>query len=219
MYRIYIVDDDEIERRGMSALPLFGQLEVEIVGQAWNGEMALEDIGRLRPDIVISDVRMPVMDGLILAERLNREFPEILLILMSGYEDFQAVRQAIRWDAEAFLTKPLNIEELKAALIGAMDRLDAERRRVKHRERVSRQIDQLLPVLRERVIRDLILGVPLLNDDAMQMEIAETGLFREADRFCVFDVQIENWDVVRECSGDIFSALQEMEGEHDILPV
>lgn len=219
MYRIFLVDDDDIERRGICALPLFEQLELEIVGDAWNGKEALEGIRQARPDIVLSDVRMPVMDGLALAGAMGREMPEIKLILMSGYEDFEAVRQAIQLGVNSFLTKPLNIEEFKSTLIRTMDELDVEHNRLRRREKVNWYMDRLVPVLRERVVRDLMLGVQLPDDNELHNEVAETGIFRGVERVCVFGVQIDNWESIREESYNPMDVLKEMEGRHDMVPV
>lgn len=216
VYRVFLVDDDDLERRGIRALQLFEQLELTIVGEAWNGELALQQMHALRPDIVLSDVRMPVMDGLRMAAALRRELPGVKLIMMSGYEDFDAVRQSIQVGAEAFLTKPLRIDELKHTLSQVLDALDAERNRTRRRETVARYVARLMPMLRERLLRDLMLGVRHLDGGETQRELEEIGLFQDVDQFCVFAVQLSG---PGEAQAGALDALKEVEGQHEAIPV
>ena len=97
MYSLLIVDDEPLSQVGLKSMVDWASLDVEIVGAAPNGLAALEAIGRLRPDIVIADLRMPLLDGLGLVERCRAE-PDggPAFIMVTGYADFDSLRRAMR---------------------------------------------------------------------------------------------------------------------------
>lgn len=219
MFSVFLVDDDDIERRGIQMLPLFQRLGLEIIGEAWNGALALEKIRQLKPDIVLFDVRMPVMDGLAMAEVMLREMPEIKAVMMSGYEDFETARAAIQLGVSSFLTKPLNIEELGATLSRVVDELVSERKQIEHQQSVDRYMDKMVPVLREHLLHDRMLDVRLSGDQDFQNDILETEVFQYVERFCVLEIRIDNWQSARLGPYSAFQVLQEMENSLEIIPV
>lgn len=89
MYRLLIVDDEEIEREGMARLIPWEDFDIELAGTAWNGAEGFEKIQSCRPDIVLTDIKMPVMDGIELIRRTRKEFPEVEFVVLSGYGEFQ----------------------------------------------------------------------------------------------------------------------------------
>ncbi len=219
MFSIFLVDDDDIERRGIKMLPLFQRLGLEIIGEAWNGALALEKIRQLKPDIVLFDVRMPVMDGLTMAKVMMQEMPEIKAVMMSGYEDFETVREAIQLGVSSFLTKPLNIEELGTTLSRIADELESEQRQIEHQQNVDRYMDKMMPVLREHLLHDRMLGIRLSDDQDFQNDILETEVFQYVKRFCVLEIRIDNWQSDRLGPYNAFEVLQELENSVGIIPV
>jgi len=111
MYRMLIVDDEPLSRVGLKSMVDRADLDVEVVGTASNGLEALESIGRLRPDIVIADLRMPALDGLGLIERCRAD-AELCpaFIVVTGYADFDSLRRAMRDSAVDYLVK-LELDE------------------------------------------------------------------------------------------------------------
>ena len=159
MYRLLVVDDDDIERRGLSNLDAWKELDVGCVGKAWNGEEALRLCSELTPDIVITDVRMPVMDGITLARQLHVQYPAIAVILISGFEDFTAARSAVNAGALGYLVKPVNLKELVRIVKEATGRLDRRMELVTEQDRLRSRLEELMPVERERYIKDQLLGM------------------------------------------------------------
>lgn len=88
----------------------------EVAAATQNGKLALEKIEEISPDVLITDIRMPVMDGLELIKNVALNFPYIKIIIISGYSDFEYAKQAIKYGVKDYLLKPLDLEELKAAL-------------------------------------------------------------------------------------------------------
>ncbi|PZD95759.1 hypothetical protein DNH61_09880 [Paenibacillus sambharensis] len=109
--RLLLVDDEGWFREGLSKLIGNNQLGWEVVGEASDGEEALAMIEAAMPDLVITDINMPVMDGLGLAGRLSGLYPDIMVIILTGYRDFEYARQALRYGAVEFLLKPLALDE------------------------------------------------------------------------------------------------------------
>lgn len=93
---------------------------VEVIATANNGRRAVEEIEKAPPDLVITDIRMPLMDGLELVEWLNREYVDVRKIIVSGYSEFEYARRAIRYGVQDYLIKPVSAEELRGALLSAV---------------------------------------------------------------------------------------------------
>ena len=96
LYRILLVDDEEEVRKGIIRKIDWGHLGFQMAGDAENGEDALEKIEQLKPDVVMTDIRMPYMDGLTLAGRIRQKYPSMKVLIFSGYDDFEYAQQAIK---------------------------------------------------------------------------------------------------------------------------
>jgi len=111
--KILIVDDQERARRGLKAL-LATQPELEVVGEAADGEEAVRLAEALRPDVVLMDVRMPNMDGIEATKRIKRAHPEIKVIVLTMYDTHR--REALEAGADAFVLKSEGFERLMVAI-------------------------------------------------------------------------------------------------------
>ncbi len=125
MYRVILVDDERLIVRGLSTVVPWAELGCEVAGTAHDGAAGLELIRSLRPDIVLTDIRMPNMDGLTMLAAIRSEFPEIQMSVLTAYRDFEYARQAITLGVCRYLLKPSNLEELKEAIRQMVSRLDA----------------------------------------------------------------------------------------------
>ena len=125
MYRVVLVDDERLIIRGLSTVVPWAELGCEVVGTAYDGNDGLELIRRIRPDIVLTDIRMPNMDGLTMLAAIRSEFPEIQMSVLTAYREFDYARQAITLGVCRYLLKPSNLEELKDAVRQMAARLDA----------------------------------------------------------------------------------------------
>ena len=111
MYRIILVDDEEEVRKGIIRKIQWEKLGFTIVGDAENGEDALEKIEQSEPNVVMTDIRMPYMDGLTLAERIRQKYPSMKILIFSGFDDFEYAQQAIKLNVTEYILKPVNMEE------------------------------------------------------------------------------------------------------------
>ena len=129
MYRVLVVDDEKYIRRSIINRIRWEECGTEVAGEAGDGKEACELIALYRPEIVITDIRMPGMDGLELAEWIAREYPSIRMIIISAYNDFEYARKAIRYGVKEYLLKPVVGEELEGTLL----RLEMELEQAKAR--------------------------------------------------------------------------------------
>jgi len=110
--KMLIVDDEPIISQGLRMTIPWDSHGIEVIGEASDGKQALEILEKQRVDIVLTDVRMPEMDGIQLAKTIHEQMPHIRVIIISGYDDFHYAREAIRFRVKDYLLKPVDIEEL-----------------------------------------------------------------------------------------------------------
>ena len=125
MYRVVLVDDERLIIRGLSTVIPWAELGCEIAGTAHDGVSGLELIRSIRPDIVLTDIRMPNMDGLTMLAAIRSEFPGIQMSVLTAYRDFEYARKAITLGVCRYLLKPSNLDELQEAVKLMVSRLDA----------------------------------------------------------------------------------------------
>lgn len=124
MYKIAIADDEAAIRHGLKHLLDMAEYGLDIVAEAANGAEALNDVRTHRPHILITDIRMPVMDGLALLKIVSGEFPDMKCIVLSGYDDFELVKEAMKYKVENYLLKPVDKDELAVTLEDAIRKID-----------------------------------------------------------------------------------------------
>ncbi|MCG7379459.1 response regulator [Paenibacillus sp. ACRSA] len=115
-YKVLLVDDEPWNRDILRNLGAWAELGMIVAGEAEDGQEALQLIGQLQPHIIITDMRMPGTDGVELLQTLSAQYPMIKVIVVSGYDDFNYAKHAIRHRAADYLLKPVNPEELNAVL-------------------------------------------------------------------------------------------------------
>ncbi|CAM4245475.1 two-component system response regulator YesN [Paenibacillus endophyticus] len=125
MIKVLIVDDESWTRDIIKAFGDWEQLGMVIAGEAEDGQDALRQTEELAPDIIITDMRMPGTDGVQLLQLLNVRFPQIKTIVVSGYDDFQYAKHALRYKAMDYLLKPVDPKELNTALLHCKNSLEA----------------------------------------------------------------------------------------------
>ncbi|KWX70540.1 response regulator transcription factor [Paenibacillus jilunlii] len=126
MWKIAIIDDERQVLKGMKRAIPWDELEAEWVGEAMNGEDGLEVIRRTQPDIVITDLYMPVMSGLDMMEQLRKEGFQGKIIILSGYSDFEHARAALRFHVTDYVSKPISLPTLKSILSNVIQELEEE---------------------------------------------------------------------------------------------
>ncbi|CAM4515883.1 response regulator [Paenibacillus typhae] len=155
-YKVLLVDDEPIILRSLKVAIPWEELGLTIAGEARNGEAALRLIEESSPQIVISDIRMPVIDGIALMKELLPKNPKLLFIFISGYGEFEYARDALRLGAFDYLLKPIDHDELTDMLTRARAKLD----RQKENEQLMHSVQMLSILARERMFAEFTLGNP-----------------------------------------------------------
>lgn len=127
MLRIFLAEDESIIRETLRDTVPWAQYGYVFSGEAGDGEMALPLIRQVKPDVLVTDIRMPFMDGLALSKLVRQEFPEMKIVIISGYDDFEYARQAINIGVDRYLLKPITKNALLGVLEEIKEKIESER--------------------------------------------------------------------------------------------
>lgn len=175
MYTLLIVDDEWQTRKGLRELVDWQALGIEVVGDAGDGQEALRQLERLKPDILLTDVRMPHLDGIELARQARALLPQIAIMFISVYSDAEYLRNALRLEAVDYLYKPIHIEELKKAITSLIGRLDQSAQEKAQQEQVRHLLETSRPLLIERFLHSWFSGI-LDDEQAIRAKLELLGL-------------------------------------------
>ncbi|AIQ17907.1 response regulator [Paenibacillus sp. FSL H7-0357] len=153
-YKVLLVDDEPIILRSLKVAIPWDELGLEIAGEARNGEVALRLIEEKAPQIIISDIRMPVIDGIALMKEVLPRSSKLIFIFISGYGEFEYARDALRLGAFDYLLKPIDHDELTEMLTRAKVKLDKQ----KENEQLMLSVQMLSTLARERMFAEFTLG-------------------------------------------------------------
>lgn len=176
MYRLLIAEDEPLEREGL--LNAVERLSPEIgeIRVAENGRQAVELAEEFGPDLAILDIKMPGIDGIEAARRLRQRNPELQVIFLTAFDQFEYARQALRLQAAEFLVKPAADEEVADALRKAAHTLGERREADASQEELSRTVELLTPLAERQLIEKLLLG----DEKSLESVAALLGSRREA---------------------------------------
>lgn len=158
LYKVLIVDDEEEIRQGIIKKIDWETYGFKIVGDAENGEDALEKAEKLQPDIVMTDIKMPFMNGLELGEKLKDLMPSTKIIIFSGSDDFEYAKKAIKINALGYVLKPINSMELIEVLKKLKKQIDEEYNEKKNIENLKKYYEESLPLFKEKFLVGAIEG-------------------------------------------------------------
>lgn len=173
MYKLLIVDDEYIVRTGLRETVDWADNGIEVVGEASNGADGLNMILKYHPDIVLTDIRMQNMGGLELLKKVQSLEIDCEVIIISGYEEFDYVREALKCGAFAYLVKPVDNEELLETVENAIKKLIKNRSRNKYFTRLQDEIG----TVKQQYLRDLLNGKISSRDElAEKLEFYNIGI-------------------------------------------
>lgn len=140
MLKIFLAEDEVIIRETIKRMIPWEELGFELVGEAADGEMALPLLIRQKPDLLITDIKMPFMDGLTLAKLAKKELPELKIVILSGYDDFNYAKQAINIGVEDYLLKPITKNALIERISEIRSRYEHEKTQKEYYEKFQREM-------------------------------------------------------------------------------
>lgn len=200
-YKILLVDDEEEVRTGIMKKIEWEKLGFHLVGDAENGKDALEKITQLEPDLLLTDIRMPYMDGLELARRAKAERDSIEVVFFSGFDEFEYAQRAIKLNAIEFILKPIDEEELTELLRKLKLQMDEKLAQARDISMLRENYRRTLPILREYFLNELVSG-----------KLSGEEILKGFDTYEIPVKEAESWAVVT-------MDIQVQEGEEELLPL
>lgn len=154
--KVLILDDEPIQRRGIAAKLESLGLPLTVAGTAADGEEGLELLRELKPDIVMTDIRMPEMDGLAFIERARQADGKLAMIVLSGYSEFEYAKRAMQYGVTDYLLKPLDDDELRAVLVRTMAQIMDARASRSEVERMKQHLESGREYTRQQLLTRMI---------------------------------------------------------------
>ncbi|MDQ0091321.1 two-component system response regulator YesN [Paenibacillus anaericanus] len=179
MLKALVVDDEYLVRMGITQTIDWAEYNVEIVGEASNGEEGLELALLHRPDVIITDIRMPFMNGLEFIEKIRVTDPLVGIVVLSGYDEFQYAQAAIRYGASTYLLKPINIEELAATVRNIGNEILEKKKHHQHYAQLRGEISSISKQFWQDLLHGQLQGANII-----------------AEKTNLLDLQLEPGDVV-----------------------
>jgi len=186
MYKVFFVDDEASMRAGIRDSVDWDNSGFTLAGEAPDGEMALALMQEIMPDILITDVRMPFMDGIELSRRAKKVMPWIKIIILSGHDEFEYAKQAIAIGVEDYLLKPVTSGKLMEILSVIAGRIEEEKEKLRN---VQELIEGTKKVKTERLISDLLYG-GITAEEALSLA-EELNLPIQGNHYLVMYIELQ----------------------------
>ncbi len=182
MYKLMVVDDEYNIRSGICTAIPWEQYGIEVVGEAIDGIDALEKFDKLQPDIVITDIYMDNMDGLKLAEALTRKNPDVKIIILSGYDEFEYAKKSIDLKVFSYILKPVLPNELISIVKKLTSEMDQEKEIRLRMDYLEKELEENKRYLKEKLLIDLLEG-----------RIASSEEFKKRAEFLGLDLSYKSY--------------------------
>ena len=213
MMKVFLVDDEIAIRESLRNSFPWEEKGFQLVGEAPDGEMALPMIRDLNVDILLTDIRMPFMDGIRLCEEVQRTMPWVERILLSGYDDFEYARKAISLGVREYLLKPVTAKELESALDRVRKQIEEKRRERENLSAMASRMRSENALLRDKLLESLFTeeGDPS-DDDAVVRQMRGLGMNLMAGCYAVLDISFAAEGEARSACRSALTSLAEMSG-------
>ena len=189
-YKVMLVDDEDEVREAIKKRINWEEIGFNVVASAENGEDALEKAKKYNPDVVMSDIQMPFMDGLTFCRMLKSDQPGTKFIIFSGYDEFEYAKEAIRLEAEEYILKPIDAEELKRVFLRIKERLDDEYNKRRNLEVLQKYYNESLPILQEQLLIGILEG--RIGENSIHKYVKDYNVDLNASFYCVCVVEATN---------------------------
>jgi len=158
MYRLLVVDDEDAIRKGLMKKIDWNRVGFETPNVASDGEEALRIISCEKPHVILTDIRMPNMDGLELLRRIKKDYPSIRTIILSNYNDFEYAREGMRYGASAYILKPTSNEEIYSTFNGIYHELAEKDKQLAELSTIKSKSNEYLDLLKYNLLGDITSG-------------------------------------------------------------
>lgn len=164
MYKVMIVDDEPVIKKGLQCFIDWSLLQCEVICEASNGMEAVDMLDYYDVDIVVTDIRMPGMDGLALSDYVHRNFPQTKVIILTAFADFSYAQTAIQFEVVDFVVKTNPTEQIPRAIEKATRLLEKEREQTQKVRQLESKINDNLSEISEKLLKEAVGG--LISDEA-----------------------------------------------------
>ena len=158
MLKVFLVEDEFVVREGIKNNVDWKSHGYDFCGEASDGELAFPMIQKLKPDIVITDIRMPFMDGLALSKLIKKEMPWIEIIILSGFEEFEYAKEGIKIGIAQYLLKPISGEDLLKEVDTVAEKIIEKQKESEIREKYLREMEENFLKERKDLFQYLVTG-------------------------------------------------------------
>ncbi len=190
MYTVLLVDDEEEVIQVIMRKLNWEELGFSVIGSAGNGVKALELMEEYQPDVLVTDIKMPYMDGMELSNRVKTEFPATKILLFTGFDEFEYAKEAIHLEVEEYILKPVNSAELKEVFSHLKIKLDQEISEKRNVEILKKYYLESLPLLRADFYTGLIEG--RVHEDEISKYLSDCQLSFPGPFFCCLVIHISS---------------------------
>lgn len=180
MLRVFLAEDETIIRETLRDTVPWARCGYTFVGEAGDGELALPLIQQTRPDVLITDIRMPFMDGLALSKLVLQEFPQMKVIILSGYDDFEYAQTAIGLGVERYLLKPITKSTLMKVLEEVREKIQGERAQQNYLAQFQQEAQDYEQYARRRFLERVVAGQLSVQEIYEQAEKLDLDLRAKA---------------------------------------
>ncbi len=201
MYKILIVDDEAVVREGIRDNIDWDRHGYTLVGDCENGLEAMEAVDRFVPDVVLTDICMPFMDGMELSKYISEKYPHTRIVILTGFEEFEYAHQAVKLKAWDFILKPITSEELRKVLDKIKAGLDEEKAEKDDISRLKTQLRESLPLLKERFLNNFVCGN--LNKSELKERFQYFNLKLSGAAFVSMIAEIDDYKALARSEADI----------------
>lgn len=170
-YKVFFVEDEIVTREGIRDNVDWRADGYELCGEAPDGEMALPLLQATKPDVLITDIKMPFMDGLQLSKIVRERMPQIKIVILSGHDEFEYAQEAIKLGVTEYLLKPVTVQDLRHVLQRVARRMDEEGKEQARLAKLQAQVDENRAALIERLLLKLLVGAISLTEAIEQSEL------------------------------------------------
>ncbi|NIK68283.1 MULTISPECIES: helix-turn-helix domain-containing protein [unclassified Paenibacillus] len=197
MYKVMLVDDDYPVIELLSEVVDWEKLGLVLSGKHENGLAAWEHVQEEIPDILVTDIGMPKMDGLELAQRVKKLNPSVRIVILSCHSEFQYAQQAMRLDVQDYLLKDqLDPEELIGLLQKFKEGFDGERQMLSEQNKMKRMVSETQDLRKEKLFREFV-QQPLISAEQWQRDFGSYGLFQPGELCLPAAGFIENYNLIK----------------------
>lgn len=158
MLKVFLVEDEVVVREGIKNNIDWAAHGYEFCGEASDGELAFPMIKKMQPDILITDIKMPFMDGLTLSKMVKKEFPWMEIIILTGYQEFEYAKEGIKIGVSRYLSKPISGAELLKEVDAMAEQIREKRLEKEIREKYSQEMEESIEREKKNLFQYLVNG-------------------------------------------------------------